>query len=430
MSKVILSLACLLFCGNQEIKTQPRNANAKAQQQQAANSPSPAPVNDAAEAASEAYRKERDTKEDIFREDQARQSRIVSDATVKIYRVTAIYVFVTAVYAFFAFLTWREIGRQATSAKKQVEKTGDTLEEIKKQRKILNTQAIAALSQARSIRESLIVTTKAAHDQLLAMQGQWKAMEESLEAMREQYAAEKDFMKLQIHNLSDQSDVMEASYELSKQSIRQNEQTVKAMQGQLAAMERQEQSMRDQAKLMDRSLVLGTRAYLGIHSVNLDIASKRLFLHLENVGRVPAKNIKVVTEILAEVPETKYRALCTQPPQTLDWGQREGERWLQIPFLNHLGRTKLFPGNLRVPIMIRLDNSPYFSDQQFSLITGGYAKFTMRGLITYSDGFHSGKRTEFAFRYFGKNNLWVPEAIEGPQMQTDSEKPDSDYNPN
>lgn len=78
------------------------------------------------------------------------------------------------------------------------------------------------------------------------MRGQWRVMEEQgkamqgqLEAMREQYAAEKDFMKLQIHNLSDQSDVMEASYELSKQSIMQNEQTVKAMQGQLAAIEKQ-----------------------------------------------------------------------------------------------------------------------------------------------------------------------------------------------
>jgi hypothetical protein len=49
----------------------------------------------------------------------------------------------------------------------------------------------------------------------------------------------------------------------------------------------------------------------------------------------------------------------------------------------------------------------------------------------YSDGFHSGKKTEFAFRYFLKDNLWVPQPSEGfGHFQTDQEKPDSDYNPN
>jgi hypothetical protein len=175
--------------------------------------------------------------------------------------------------------------------------------------------------------------------------------------------------------------------------------------GQLVAMQHQEQAQIEQAKTMDRQLVLGTRAYLGIQSVSLDIASKRVFLHVENVGKVPAKDILVVTEIKAEVPETKYRAFCSQQPQIREWSKKGDVRYLQIPFLNQYGRTKLFPGSLRMPVMFRLDTCPYFSDQQFSLVTGGYAKFTIRGIITYWDGFHSGKKTEFAFRYFAKNVL-------------------------
>jgi hypothetical protein len=53
--------------------------------------------------------------------------------------------------------------------------------------------------------------------------------------------------------------------------------------------------------------------------------------------------------------------------------------------------------------MVRLDDSRYVSDEQFVLISGGYAKFRVQGVIIYSDGFHSGKKTEFAFRYFAKN---------------------------
>jgi len=391
MKKIVLLLTCLLFCGSQEIKAQPRNANTETKQQQAVNSPSPvlrqSPVNDAAEAASEAYRKERDAKDDVFRDEEVRQGRIVSTATERIFWATAFYVFVTAIYAAFAFLTLKQIKKQATN-------TGEQLEAMKK--------------QSRTMRGTWQV-----------MRRQTEAVEKQLEAINKQEA----HLSAQVEAAKEAADMAKGQLVAMQSQERAQYQALEAAKGQLDAM-------KAQAKTMDQSLVFGTRAYLGIQSVNLDIASKRLFLYIENVGKVPAKDVMVVTEIKAEVPETKYQSFCSQQPQIQHWGQREGERRLQIPFLDRLGRTKVFPGSLRIPVMIRLDESPYMSDQQFSLITGGYAKFTMRGLITYSDGFHSGKRTEFAFRYFGKNNLWVPEVIEGPQIQTDPEKPDSDYSPN
>lgn len=274
------------------------------------------------------------------------------------------------------------------------------------------------------------------------MKGQGKAMQDQLEAMREQYAAEKDFMKLQIHNLSDQSDVMEASYELSKQSIRQNEQTVKAMQGQLTAMERQEQAMRDQAKLMDRSLVFGTRAYVGVHSVTFEPQRKRIILQVENIGRVPAKDIQVIVELMIRIPDH------LMPPPAPDgtrrgWEFREGVRpsnpggtplgeWeLRIPWVHPYGRTKLFPGSLRIGIVIRLGEVLYLTPQQYDAITAGHAMVFVRGIITYSDGFHKGKKTEFAFRYYLRDDLWISLPETGfEKYTTEPEQPDSDYNPN
>ncbi len=246
------------------------------------------------------------------------------------------------------------------------------------------------------------------------MNAQWDAMERSLKAVERQ----EEHLSAQVEAARDAANMAK---------------------GQLVAMQHQEQAqfaqleaMKEQAKTMDRSLVLGTRAYLGIHSVHLDIPSKRLFLNLENVGEIPAKDIVVITEIRTEVPETKYQALCRHMNRSrgLDWGKKDDNRRLQIPYLNRLGRTKVFPGSLRIPVMIRFDDSPYFSDEQFALITGGYAKFRINGLITYSDGFHSGKKTEFAFRYFAQNVLWVPEIVDFPEMQIDPEKPDSDYGGN
>jgi hypothetical protein len=225
-----------------------------------------------------------------------------------------------------------------------------------------------------------------------------------------------------------QRDIMAQQRLAMQDSLDRTDMVISKMGEQLDAIKRQEMILAKQAKTMDQSLVLGTRAYVGIQNVNFDIASKRLFLNIENVGKVPAKDIVIVTEIKAEVLARKYLSVCSQATQVRDWPEKEDVRYLQLSFLNRLGRTRLFPGNLRIPVVLRLDESPYMSDQQLSLITGGYAKFTIRGLVTYSDGFDFGKKTEFAFRYLGRNSLWVPEVIDGPETKTDEEADDDKTN--
>jgi hypothetical protein len=322
---------------------------------------------------------EPDRQAEIAKAAQATNDRIAR-ATVIIAVFGGLSFLATCAYIVAAFLQWNSIKKQANKAEAQ-------LEVVRKQSR--------------------------------TMLGTWRVIRQQTRVMKEQLEA----INKQEGHLSIQADAAKEAADMAK--------------GQLVAMQHQEQAqfqqldaIKAQAKTMDRSLVLGTRAYVGIQSVGLDVSNKRLFLHIENVGAVPAKDIMVVTEVRAEVPETKYESVCRHMDRArgyADWGVKNDNRWLQIPYLNRLGRTKLFPGNLRIPVMIRFDDSPYFSDEQFSLITGGYAKFSINGVITYSDGFHSGKKTEFAFRYFSANTLWVPEIVDFHEMQIDPEKPDSDY---
>lgn len=266
MNKTTLILICLLLCCVQEVKTQPRNANTKQKQQATTNSPSPVatktPVNNAAENAGEAYRKERDAKDDVFREEQARQGRVVSDATVNLVWVTAVYVGITAVYAFFAGLTLWQIKKQAASAKEQVEKMRDTLDVIRDQSKTLRRQAIGTTSQARSTRDALIETrsmVKQNEEIVKAMQGQ-------LDAINKQEA-----------HLSDQ-----ASAAKEQAGI---------MQGQLSAIETQSELAEKSIAHAEQSSIYANRAYVLAKIRNPE--PYQFKLAIENSGNTPANNVRV-----------------------------------------------------------------------------------------------------------------------------------------
>lgn len=152
MSKITLSLLIALFCCCQKVQPQPRETNGQPKQQKTANTPSPvisqSPVNDAAEAAREAYRKERDTKEDVFRSDQARQNEVIATASYRMFWLTAINVFIAAVYALFAFLTLRAIEKQAESA-------GEQLDGIKGQARIMRGTWATIRRQATLMEKSI-----------------------------------------------------------------------------------------------------------------------------------------------------------------------------------------------------------------------------------------------------------------------------------
>lgn len=158
---------------------------------------------------------------------------------------------------------------------------------------------------------------------------------------------------------------------------------------------------------MDRSLVVGTRAYVGIHSIGIDFTAKRVFVQIENIGKVPASEIKVGVVMEVHIPE-KWIRMVEVPS---NWGKKGGGKTLAVPFGYDYGKTKLFPGNLNITILILL-NDWYISDKHLDLIKEGRAQLVVRGNINFSDGFNSGKNSPFALRYVAKDELWVPEPIE------------------
>jgi hypothetical protein len=263
---------------------------------------------------------------------------------------------------------------------KQFRKMEATLGEIKNQGKTLRHQAIAALSQARSMREALIASEKAEEKRLLAMQGQWEAMDLTLDEQRKLVA--------------------------------QNERAVKAAE--------------KNAKTMDRSLVLGTRAYVGVHSVGNDFKMRRILLYIENVGKVPAKDLYVITELRIEMP----RSLLADRELPKGWMSAPndpGVLRMQIPFLNSYGKfTKLFPGGLKIEIVIPLITE-YFPNEVLNLIIDNRVPINLRGQVKYSDGFHSNKTTEFFFHYSIYQRMWLAQPIHEPFVYTEPEKSDEDY---
>ncbi len=204
-----------------------------------------------------------------------------------------------------------------------------------------------------------------------------------------------------------------------------------AMQGQLSAIERQESVMKNQARTMDAALVLGTRAYVGAHKPRLERETRRIFFYIGNVGKVPAKDIMVVYELRVAIPRQFVKD--RQPRKFWGTMAQDPEHWtLRVPFMNSFGeRTKLFPG-LQIELMIGLGagEQPYIGDAEYTLIMQGHAETEIRGEIKYSDGFHSGKISDFAFRYFALDDIWIPQTIDKSfEVQPDPEKPDRDYNP-
>lgn len=286
-------------------------------------------------------------------------------------------------YTIYTGLTLRQIRRQADNATNQLKEMQNQREEMKRQ---------------------------AAHagDQVTKMQ-------ETLEAMRQQGKT----LHTQTGAMFAQARIMQSSLSETRNLVKQNGEAVQAMQGQLGIME-------VQAKTMDASLKFGLRAYVGIHSIKFKAHAKRVFIEIENVGRRPAHHISVSAQMEIQIPMNPEREgskesvlaeltrprLLEQRLESPDLPIAGGVLINLVPIIKDFGRTKLYPGNLRILIMIRLNE--VISDGDFSLITEGVAILRVKGSIRYNDGFNSGQESAFAFRYFLADDLWILDPILPP----------------
>jgi len=201
-----------------------------------------------------------------------------------------------------------------------------------------------------------------------------------------------------------------------RENQRQANATRNMMQGQLDAMKEQAEIMRKQAKSMDQSVVFGLRAYLGIHSVGINLETKRFYLQVENIGKVPASDIKVSVEIEVIIA----RGCITKEYKPSRWSGPNAVNILTVPLEYDYGKTKLFPGNLKIKIVESL--SEWFTDGEISWVRQGDARMIIRGNISFEDGFNKDKNSPFALRYSARAECWLPHPILSPEEERRDEE--------
>jgi hypothetical protein len=181
---------------------------------------------------------------------------------------------------------------------------------------------------------------------------------------------------------------------------------------------------RKQWQVMDRSLVIGTRAYVGLHSIDFDTGNRRLLIQIENIGRVPADDIVISLRMEYGVPE-KFKPFVDRYTEL---SADKTEIVFNLRFVYRYGKYKLFPGNFKIPILIRFERDRILTPDEFQLITNGAARLTIFGNINFSDGFNSGKNTDFAVRYYLEGKAWIPQYVPSPrELKKDANSRSSDW---
>jgi hypothetical protein len=381
MRKIILALFLLACCG-QQVEAQPRQANTKPQRQEAGSDPSPAAAaSPQAEAAREAYRKERDAKDDAFRADQSRQNEIIATASNRMVWITAVNVFIALVYAYFAYRTLIAVKNQAEYAGAQVRKMQGQLRVMKKQTGLAQK---TVMQTARMVKQNEKMV-KATQGQLTSMQVQEKTMHGQLEAM-----------KLQEGHMQTQS---------------------AAMSSQLGIMWDGLKADRDSIDLTWEALKTQKRAYLGIDRMNIDLKQKkRLWVYLKNLGKTPASNVKAEIQVTMSTPT--------------DWHEQHPESVRNFPVGGEtytFNLTTINPDSVTVQVGFPL--GLHFSPEELDMVTDQKSRLTVNLSLDYHDGFDPGF-AYFVLTYRGKDthgyDTWgiFPSEAEKNYDQANPERPE------
>jgi len=161
-----------------------------------------------------------------------------------------------------------------------------------------------------------------------------------------------------------------------------------------------------QWKVMDKQVVFGLRAYVGVKDISdIDFNNKRISFHIENIGKVPAKDINVSIEVEVRIPEKWADGQSKQPPWVRLANLSQSLTWKA----NHdYGRIRLSPGSFGLAIPVSLS---WLSNGHMLLIWEDKAEIFFRGNIGFHDGFHRGKNSPFSFRYIRRQEAWITHPI-------------------
>ena len=149
-------------------------------------------------------------------------------------------------------------------------------------------------------------------------------------------------------------------------------------------MYRQTGIMRTQTNIMDHSLRVSERAYVGIASLSANFELGEVVIMLQNIGSVPAKSIKLYAEEVRATPSTEMGS-----------GSKIYEKLDGSTFSWEAGAVQLFPGApMRVAVPLR-----GFKPEEVDAIMHKRETLYVFGRIEYEDGFGNPDSTVFAFEY-------------------------------
>jgi hypothetical protein len=176
-----------------------------------------------------------------------------------------------------------------------------------------------------------------------------------------------------------QRDLMSAQWNTMERGLERTDAMLEKMQGQLEGIERQ-------ADTMDRSLVISTRAYIEVHSIESNVDTGETFVTIENIGKIPAGGIEVEWEIYSFKDGQTYK-----PKRTC------------------FDYDRLAPGNFK--ICFDFNFMQFFAPEECMVIAReGGVKFPvfLDFQITYHDGFGpQTTKSSYGFVAMPKNK-WMP----------------------
>lgn len=156
-----------------------------------------------------------------------------------------------------------------------------------------------------------------------------------------------------------------------------------------------------QAKIMREALIIGERAYVGVHSIAEDFKKERIILTVENTGNIPAEDLKIAGYVWVIIPRGVGLASLRNPLFES----------ANCTFNQTFRNIKLFRGNLKSRITIDLFKITLTNKTYIPSVAGGHGTLWLIGSIEYNDGFVPGQVSHFAFTYEG-NGEWAGRSIE------------------
>jgi hypothetical protein len=233
--------------------------------------------------------------------------------------------------------------------------------------------------------------------QYLTLRGQLRTMQAQQVTMQEQAGAAKrsaDIAADQNQAVRDSAKAAKDSAAAASTLTEQNKEIIAAARAQASASKTTANSAEQSLQTARRSMIVGSRAYISVNSIQTDLKRGQITVWLENIGKIPATNIKA--------------SGATALPRTNARGQPEAFEVMENEILD-LGITELFPGPFRLPVIMWIQG---FIPETEHLILSSQRVLHLSFTLSYDNGFGNKSESLFIFYYLPPpDDKWIPRGL-------------------